>query len=155
MVCILAKGSGDCASPTSHDHPPQRLLQNFPDTTSNRTASPSRRRAYPRVGLPILNLGSLLGLLGHPRREQVQRGASNLLITNIQSATEIRTGGVLDRPDPLTFDSDEARIWYLKRSHRREHDGVRRVGPSWMCYPSVTRKELIETIRSISSFLTY
>jgi len=33
MVCILAKGSGDCASPAYHDHPPQRLLQNFPDTT--------------------------------------------------------------------------------------------------------------------------
>jgi hypothetical protein len=32
-VCILAKGSGDCASPAYHDHPPQRLLQNFPDTT--------------------------------------------------------------------------------------------------------------------------
>jgi hypothetical protein len=30
MVCILAKGSGDCASPAYHDHPPQRLLQNFP-----------------------------------------------------------------------------------------------------------------------------
>src|SRR6476660_9637516 len=33
MVCILAKGSGDYASPAYHDHPPQRLLQNFPDTT--------------------------------------------------------------------------------------------------------------------------
>jgi hypothetical protein len=33
MVCILAKGSGDCASPAYHDHPPQRFLQNFPDTT--------------------------------------------------------------------------------------------------------------------------
>jgi hypothetical protein len=33
MVCILAKGSGDCASPAYHDHPPQQLLQNFPDTT--------------------------------------------------------------------------------------------------------------------------
>src|SRR5712671_2387435 len=33
MVCILAKGSGDCASPAYHGHPPQRLLQNFPDTT--------------------------------------------------------------------------------------------------------------------------
>jgi hypothetical protein len=32
MVCILAKGSGDCASPAYHDHPPQRLLLNFPDT---------------------------------------------------------------------------------------------------------------------------
>jgi hypothetical protein len=35
-VCILAKGSGDCASPAYHDHPPQRLLQNFPDTTTSR-----------------------------------------------------------------------------------------------------------------------
>jgi hypothetical protein len=34
-VCILAKGSGDCASPAYHDHPPQRLLQNFPDTTDS------------------------------------------------------------------------------------------------------------------------
>src|SRR4051794_21396136 len=33
MVCILAKGSGDYASPAYHDHPPQQLLQNFPDTT--------------------------------------------------------------------------------------------------------------------------
>jgi hypothetical protein len=33
-VCILAKGSGDCASPAYHDHPPQQLLQNFPDTTT-------------------------------------------------------------------------------------------------------------------------
>src|SRR5712671_5311318 len=33
MVCILAKGSGDCPSPAYHDHPRQRLLQNFPDTT--------------------------------------------------------------------------------------------------------------------------
>jgi len=32
MVCILAKGSGDCASPAYHDHPPRRLLLNFPDT---------------------------------------------------------------------------------------------------------------------------
>src|SRR3954447_26437888 len=27
MVCILAKGSGDYASPAYHDHPPQQLLQ--------------------------------------------------------------------------------------------------------------------------------
>src|SRR5712671_6717341 len=33
MVCILAKGSGDCDITRIHDHPPQRLLQNFPDTT--------------------------------------------------------------------------------------------------------------------------
>src|SRR3954465_6627570 len=35
MVCILAKGSGDYASPAYHDHPPQQLLQNFPDTTDH------------------------------------------------------------------------------------------------------------------------
>src|SRR4029077_8121752 len=39
MVCILAKGSGDCASPAYHDHPPQRLLQNFPDTTPKWSSS--------------------------------------------------------------------------------------------------------------------
>jgi hypothetical protein len=40
MVCILAKGSGDYASPAYHDHPPQRLLQNFPDTTlASKTSS--------------------------------------------------------------------------------------------------------------------
>jgi hypothetical protein len=33
MVCILAKGSGDCASPAYHDHPSQRLLLNLPDAT--------------------------------------------------------------------------------------------------------------------------
>ena len=43
MVCILAKGSGDCASRAYHDHPHQRLLQNFPDTTSERLVR--RRRA--------------------------------------------------------------------------------------------------------------
>jgi hypothetical protein len=32
-VCILAKGSGDCASPAYHDHPSQRLLLNLPDAT--------------------------------------------------------------------------------------------------------------------------
>src|SRR5438874_13509770 len=39
MVCILAKGSGDYASPAYHDHPPQQLLQNFPDTTQETSPS--------------------------------------------------------------------------------------------------------------------
>jgi hypothetical protein len=33
MVCILAKGSVIATSPAYHDHSPQMLLQNFPDTT--------------------------------------------------------------------------------------------------------------------------
>jgi hypothetical protein len=39
MVCILAKGSGGCASPGYHDHPPQRLLQNFADTAEVQSGS--------------------------------------------------------------------------------------------------------------------
>src|SRR6202030_1909300 len=43
------KGSGDYASPAYHDHPPQRLLQNFPDTTGWERWS--RRWLYDTLGL--------------------------------------------------------------------------------------------------------
>src|SRR6202045_142293 len=51
MVCILAKGSGDCASPAYHDHPPQRLLQNFPDTTPWERRRPQRNPLWSPMGL--------------------------------------------------------------------------------------------------------
>jgi hypothetical protein len=47
MVCILAKGSGDCASPAYHDHQPQRLLLNLSDATEMR-----RRHGWEIVGPP-------------------------------------------------------------------------------------------------------
>jgi hypothetical protein len=43
MVCILAKGSVIATSPAYHDHSPQMLLQNFPDTT----IEPGRIRIVP------------------------------------------------------------------------------------------------------------
>jgi dienelactone hydrolase len=36
--------SGDCALPAYHDHPPQRLLQNFPDTTFLKVWASQARR---------------------------------------------------------------------------------------------------------------
>src|ERR1700722_11850566 len=51
MVCILAKGSDDCASPAYHDHPPQRLLQNFPDTTPWERRRPQRNPLWSPMGL--------------------------------------------------------------------------------------------------------
>ena len=45
MVCILAKGSGDCASPAYHDHPPHRLLRNLSDTTEDFSRSRARLSA--------------------------------------------------------------------------------------------------------------
>src|SRR6202035_5198345 len=100
MVCILAKGSGDYASPAYHDHPPQRLLQNFPDTTLARRLSgrrqPSRgdtSRMNREVQVRICE-GLGVKLPGPTRHQTLALNAHGELTvgTNRQSATAKRTG---------------------------------------------------------------
>jgi hypothetical protein len=63
-VCILAKGSVIATSPAYHDHPPQRLLQNFPDTTNSPPiAAPAATSSDPSDSVVVMGQSNRITLV--------------------------------------------------------------------------------------------